>query len=329
MDTRLDCAIVRDLLPSYADGLTSDVTNRAVEAHLKDCESCSEILRRMKAPERRDVPPAAEVDYLKKVRRRAGRTSILCAAGAALLIIALFFIRLFVIGTEAGPSTVNYNASVSGNTVTFSGSLTDTGNGVSRVAFTEENGVVSVRVYVSPTTFNRGGFSERYQAKNTVTEIRFGGLIVWEKGEVISRTAAQLYAAKNPYVGNMPANGEIAGLLGVSDQFGNYKNELQTATEPYGWALYLSAPVTVDEETAARDIMTADSYVMLAAIDNLGYVTWKYATVSGARSFTVTAKEASAFAGRDIKSCAGTVSDLQALMQSLSIKWSGVRGIPQ
>lgn len=72
MDTKLDCAIVRDLLPSYADGLTSDVTNQAVEAHLEGCDGCSEVLRRMKEPERRDVPPAAEVDYLK--RCAAGRT---------------------------------------------------------------------------------------------------------------------------------------------------------------------------------------------------------------------------------------------------------------
>ena len=36
MDTRLDCRDrPGDLLPSYVDGLTSGVTNRAVEAHIE------------------------------------------------------------------------------------------------------------------------------------------------------------------------------------------------------------------------------------------------------------------------------------------------------
>ena len=34
----LTCEVVQDLLPSYVDGLTSDVSNQAVEQHLKICE---------------------------------------------------------------------------------------------------------------------------------------------------------------------------------------------------------------------------------------------------------------------------------------------------
>ena len=83
-------------------------------------------------------------------------------------------------------------------------------------------------------------------------------------------------------------------------------------------------PVASVEEAAACDMMTADSYVMLAAINNLGYVTWEYQTESGPQDFTVTVDHATAFAGQDIKMCAETASDLQVLMQSLSIKWSGV-----
>ena len=326
MDTRLDCEIVRDLLPSYVDGLTSGVTNQAVEAHLEGCGDCSEILKRMKEPERQDKPPVAEVDYLKKVRRRAGRTAVLCAACAALLVIALLCIRLFAFGNEAGPTAVNYSTSVSGNTIYFNGSLMDSGNGVSRVSFTEDNGVVSISLYTAPKTFlNSSEFSEKYEVSGTVKEIRFDGLIVWENGTEISRTASLLYASKNPYIGDMSSNGRIATILGVSNQFGNYTNELQTSAEPYGWTLILSEPVSADVEADARNIMMADSYAMLATINNLGYVTWEYQTESGTQNYTITTEDASKFAGRDIKACAETASDLQALMQSLSIKWSGVR----
>ena len=325
MDTRLDCEIVRDLLPSYVDGLTSGVTNQAIEAHLKGCAGCSETLRLMREPERQEQPPVAEVDYLKKVRRHTGLITVLCSVGAVVLVIALLFLRLFAFGNEAGPTGVNYSTSVSGNTVYFSGNLMDSGNGVTRVSFSEEDSVVTVRLYTAPKAFlNTGEFIEHYEADGVVTEIRFGNLIVWENGTEISRKTAQLYAAKNPYIGDMSANGRIATILGVSDQFPNYTNELQTSVEPYGWTLILNTPVSADEEATARNIMTADSYVMLATINNLGYVTWKYQTETALQEYTVTMEDASAFAGQDIKLCAGTASNLQALMQSLSIKWSDV-----
>ena len=325
MDTRLDCEIVRDLLPSYVDGLTSGVTNRAVEAHIESCSGCTEALRRMREPERRGPAPPAELDYLKKVRRRSGRKAVLSAAGAAVLILALICIWLFALGNEAGPAGVNYSAYASGNAVYFSGSLPDSGNGVSRVTFAEEEGTVTVRLYTAPKTFfNSREFSGKYEAKGEVTQIRFGGLIAWENGTQISRLTAQLYAAKNPYVGDMPANGRIAALLGVGDRFQNYTNELQTSEEPYGWKLILGDPIAAEEEEPARSFMKASSCAMLALIDNLGYVTWEYRTPSGPQSYTVTASDASAFAGTDIKLCAVTATDLQKLMKRLSTDRPGV-----
>ena len=72
MKDNLPCAVVRDLLPIYVEGLTEPETNAAVEAHLKTCPACTARLAAMRAPE---PPPEAEtakeVDYLKKVKRRS------------------------------------------------------------------------------------------------------------------------------------------------------------------------------------------------------------------------------------------------------------------
>lgn len=73
----MDCKIIQDLLPLYADGCCSDETRRAVEAHLKNCAVCREMLAQMQrdlpAPE---IPAAEEADAqamktgMKKIRRR-------------------------------------------------------------------------------------------------------------------------------------------------------------------------------------------------------------------------------------------------------------------
>ena len=103
--------------------------------------------------------------------------------------------------------------------------------------------------------------------------VRCGSLILWENGVAISRTTDELYAAKNPYVGDMPSNGKVASIFGISDQIGPYTNELQTSAELYGWTFDFETHISAENESAAREIMAADSYEMLAAIDNLGYVT--------------------------------------------------------
>lgn len=40
MKNDLSCEVVRDLIPGYCDGLLSEVSKQAVDAHLEQCESC-------------------------------------------------------------------------------------------------------------------------------------------------------------------------------------------------------------------------------------------------------------------------------------------------
>ena len=67
----IPCEVVQDLLPSYIDGLTSDVTNKTIEDHLAGCEDCRGVLAAMKGevPETRVSGPEdkAELDFLKKI----------------------------------------------------------------------------------------------------------------------------------------------------------------------------------------------------------------------------------------------------------------------
>ena len=89
MKNDLACEVVRDLLPSYIDHLTSEETSKLIEAHLGGCEACREAHREMTGGE----PPKAEepeIDYLKKVRssgKRLRRIAIL--AGCAVIALAV------------------------------------------------------------------------------------------------------------------------------------------------------------------------------------------------------------------------------------------------
>ena len=43
------CALIQDLLPLYRDGVCSDESRKAVEAHLKGCPACQAALAAMGA----------------------------------------------------------------------------------------------------------------------------------------------------------------------------------------------------------------------------------------------------------------------------------------
>ena len=50
MKNNLTCELVEDLMPSYIDSLTSEVTNKAVREHLSQCERCKAKLESMAEP---------------------------------------------------------------------------------------------------------------------------------------------------------------------------------------------------------------------------------------------------------------------------------------
>lgn len=327
MEHKHNCDIIRDLLPSYVEGLTSEATNAAIAEHLIDCAECSAILKHMQEPEPPQTEPNREVDYLKKVRRRSTGRALVIGIALMLIGVALLAFRFFYVGTELSANELHCHVSVDGNKLTVNGTIAgSSGLGVSRVTFSDSNGMVQMKVYTAPKAFfNSGDFFATYTAQSPISQVRADELIIWESGEEISSMASKLYSQMNPFVGDMPSNSKIATILGVSDQFGPYTNELQTQTEPYGWTLILKTPIESEDENIARDIMDADSYVMLASIENLGYVTWQYSIGTDTRQYTVTAEMATAFAGQNIKEFSDSASMFQALLQKLNFKWSGVR----
>ena len=286
---------------------------------MEECPDCRETLRRMKEPENAAPPEEKEIDYLKKVRRRNSRKVTVIVSVVVLLAMAVT-LRVMYKGVPADPGSLAAVVTVRDKTVRLTGTFSDIGMDLARASTKQdESGAVEIKIYVTPLLQVRsnGDFAWEDPVARDVTSVTVNGLVLWENGVSIDWLTAKLYEAKNPYVGDMSANASIASLLRVGNRVGSFTNELQTDAEPYGWTLILDDPIAAENEKSIKDEMRRCSCVLLAEIENLGTVSWKYETEAGEKTFTVTDSDASKLAGQDIKTCAASASELQNLLNEL------------
>ena len=292
----LPCAVVEDLLPAYVEGLTSEETRAAVEAHLASCPACAAKRAAMGAEEgpspEESEETAREVDYLKKVRRR-GRRRVMMAVLVTLLVLMVgFAAKVFVIGDPLDPAGVMVTSfRQEDDSVQVSLSSTASGNAFRGWMVDNRDGVVSITarsVLVSPLF--RDGTSTVKVPLEGVTEIWLGeagaGRMIWQDGTEISADAWALYQAQTPYVGDAVAVGKV--LAAVDAWYGpyiEYTISLQTDQEPYGLTIHfddITAHMRRDSTIQVTDRrMYALAPTLLALIGNLGRVQWTCALSDG------------------------------------------------
>lgn len=102
---KMECDIVKDLLPLYVEQLAGEASKIAVEEHLEECESCKEIYREMKTPEphvKYDREPAESFRrYVKKSKGKYGlkvavSTAAVVLVGELILLLVLFLLSRFM-----------------------------------------------------------------------------------------------------------------------------------------------------------------------------------------------------------------------------------------
>ena len=300
MKNDLTCALVRDLLPSYVEGLTSEETNQAVEAHLASCPACAAVRDRLRDPEPEPQEEAREVDYLKKVKRRGGKRVILAVLLTLLAVIGAILAKVFLIGSPASADTMAARTRVEGETLWVEVTSGASANAWWGWKTTVEDGVAAITAREGlVSALHPTAYGELDIPLEGLEEVYLCGKLIWQDGVEITRFARELYEAKTPYVGDNSAVGRLLAVLdtwyGPSDI--DYTISLQTAVEPYGLTLHFDA-VTAHLPGAGEMIdrrMETLAPVLLALVGNLGQVNWAWADADGVwqnRSLTLEEAEA-------------------------------------
>lgn len=94
----MKCDIIKDLLPVYIDGLTSETSNTEIKEHLACCEDCNAFYNEMKGDFKAEIPVVTvkEIDFLKKIKRKNVKTALLWVGVTVVVLLALA--KLFALG---------------------------------------------------------------------------------------------------------------------------------------------------------------------------------------------------------------------------------------
>ncbi|MEG1256055.1 zf-HC2 domain-containing protein [Clostridium sp.] len=132
---KLDCYIVKDLLPSYVDKLTSNETCEDIEDHLKTCVNCNKEYEQMSKPlsvsdkERQDN--IHEVQYFGKCKKKYSaivKSVIIISVICALLLTGLVITLTWTYHQQYNNKAVSNNLCISINdneTIDFIGEYDD------------------------------------------------------------------------------------------------------------------------------------------------------------------------------------------------------------
>ena len=325
MKNNLTCEIVEDLMPSYIDGLTSEVTNKAVREHLSQCGKCNAKLDTMSEPYSEDKieQEKKEIDFLKKNRRKNIRTKVISLL-AVVLVVAVAICTLPYLGDKRiSDYGMLYNLEVQDNTFKLTLIPNDKDvviSDVVRACYGLNEEGIEVRGRKRSPFDNREDYTWEYTYESEVKAFKLGDRILWEDGEYISDITAEVFNHGHPYVGDVTANANLAYDLEIEKYVGDYTTKLHTIAEPYGWSMILNyeiLPGYVEEKEA---LMRKYSYVLLALVDNVDYITFEYEIFNSDGDdkecqLTTTRAQADEYFGGDIRACYDDINELQKLME--------------
>lgn len=270
------CPVVSDLLPLYAEGLTSATSTRLVEDHLKDCPECRKALEALHAGEVQSPPPTDPPmeDALRKVNRKFHRhRALLVTLGVVIVALAIAGGALLSKILPVRASSVNpsvpqsYDDTLSLVLESPFGKMFNTG--------IQDLGDGKYALSGSSFQFQQGPlYSNTFVLQQPVQEVTFNGDVVYQDGVVITEGARQNFPRANGYAGDTSQMSLAMPMLSAK----SFHIEADTSTpERCAWD-YVLNPADGLELTLSEDekyILRCNALLALALTPNLETVRYR------------------------------------------------------
>ena len=91
----MNCSVIQDLLPLYADGLASDESRKLIEEHIKTCEICRNMAEQMSCPIEQDITAVPDpLEALRKQKRKNRRRVIIACICTVFVVLLCYWMYM-------------------------------------------------------------------------------------------------------------------------------------------------------------------------------------------------------------------------------------------
>lgn len=174
MSYKLNCEIVKDLIPSYIEHMTSEISNDAIEEHLSYCDECSQYLAEMQS----NLEVENQVD-VGEVKNYFGKAKLMYILRGILIAIATASIVIPFIVNLAVSHTLSWFYIVLGGCIMFFTS-------VGIILYKKKNKFISilgvVSILVVPYLYVIEAVLNKYMLKTSLFWVKTYGLpisLIW------------------------------------------------------------------------------------------------------------------------------------------------------
>lgn len=89
---KTNCNIIKDLLPSYIDGICSQESQQLIQEHMAECKNCRKLFEQVQLElTASDTHQTKEVDYFKKIKSNVFRKNVtICIIVGLLVLLQLY-----------------------------------------------------------------------------------------------------------------------------------------------------------------------------------------------------------------------------------------------
>lgn len=305
------------------DHKTSELSNEQIKQHLNECALCSLFYNDAvkKLQEKHSLNTKLKDDLEKHHQKSIHKLWISIG-----FVLTLFLVVTFMVYTFWAKKTTEYRSliEVKNGVAKIELKLTNKKEAFSGCKLMKIDGQQQLVVYaVNRTIFHKGATGT---FEIPLSEIEEDGVlvkdsIVLKDGDIISEYERKIYDAKHLYVGNMVNNNRLAQAIGISKQISDYYSELQTSVAPYGWTFVFSKAFQASQQEDIDQKMIKNSVLLLALVDNLDVVTWRYQIYEDSQIYevsnTMTSDYVNALLNENVKSYSADIKLFHKLMERL------------
>lgn len=191
---RMECDVIRDLLPLYVDDVVSDATRQLVEEHLAECESCrgeeAEMREHIQIPVNADVR-MDETKSLKGLKRMLANWKLKNAVVSIIAIMLMIVFTVLFLMNKTNTivydgTNIEFSQHKDGYYISYNSKGTiawnangDPDTGEWRISFSQ----TLWDKYIHPLYSNRASVYYFCEIGDVTKLITYDGTVIWEADE--------------------------------------------------------------------------------------------------------------------------------------------------